>query len=158
MHNKFWKIVNLLLFAAVIGVGCKSGPSNSEAVKVFLESKDAYERLVTRRSEINNEVRRIDNSLTNADTTAITIVSNLLDDLDNVDQLLKQWYRDVPVVPGNEMGEKKVDPNLSAEEMLKQQMEFKEKIQYIDSRMTDMTTALETLKSIPVKPRERMTQ
>lgn len=158
MHNKFWKTISLFLVAGLIWAACKSNPSKNEAVEVFLASKSLAEQLITRRSEIHNEVKRIDNNLSNADTVAITMVSNLLDDLENVDQLLKQWVRDVPPVPGNESGEKKVDANASGEDLLKAQLEYKEKIQYIETRINDLNTNLETLKTIPVKPRERMTQ
>ncbi len=145
MQIKYWKISIWILLLTFLACNSTNNKTNQEALRVFNDSKSIVEKSLVKHGELQNRTRQVDNSLRNEDTVNITRIAQIYDDMENIGGLINQWFRDVPAVPGGEHPNRAPDPNVKPEDLLNKQREFKEKAEYIQSRIQSVDESLDLI-------------
>ena len=96
----------------------------------------------------------MDNHITNSDTVNVHRISDAIEGVESVEQLLIQWRRDLPIVPGSKNATPETVSQLSGDELMAKLNEAKEKLNYIEFRINDIKDLLKQIDETK-KPREQ---
>lgn len=155
MLIKFLKFSSVIAFTVLI-IQCQGSldPSKREALQLYNQLSEQAEKAIDDHAHLVNDTKVMDNHITNSDTLNVHRISDALEGVESVEQLLIQWRRDLPVVPGAKNATKETESTLSGDELMAKLNESKEKLNYIEFRINDIKELLKQIDESK-KPREQ---
>jgi len=150
-----------LKFSSIIALGvlimqCQGSldPSKKEALQLYNQLSEQAEKAIDDHAHLVNDTKVMDNHITNSDTVNVHRISDAIEGVESVEQLLMQWRRDLPIVPGATNATPETVSQLTGDELMAKLNESKEKLNYIEFRIKDIQDLLKQIDETK-KPREQ---
>lgn len=154
-------LIRFLKFSSIIALGvlimqCQGSldPSKKEALQLYNQLSEQAEKAIDDHAHLVNDTKVMDNHITNSDTVNVHRISDAIEGVESVEQLLMQWRRDLPIVPGAKNATPETVSQLTGDELMAKLNEAKEKLNYIEFRIKDIQDLLKQIDETK-KPREQ---
>lgn len=95
-------------------------------MQLYNQLSEQAEKAIDDHAHLVNDTKVMDNHITNSDTVNVHRISDAIEGVESVEQLLMQWRRDLPIVPGATNATPETVSQLTGDELMAKLNESKE--------------------------------